>query len=85
MAVTLITRTMHGISIGQRETDGYVNATALCKAHFEATKQRRDVNHWLDSQRTQETLQHLSLKTGIPVYLDYKESPVSISTLTLAA
>lgn len=65
--MTAIVRTMHGIKIGQREVDGYVNATALCKAHFEATGQRRDVSEWASNQRTQESIEHLSLKTGIPV------------------
>lgn len=67
MAVTLITRSMYGVKIAQKASDGYVDATALCKAHFEATGQRKDVSEWLSNQRTQESIKHLSLKAGIPV------------------
>ena len=53
--------------IRQRSEDGYVNATALSKAHQAATNERRDVGHWLETQAAQRAIQHLSLKTGIPV------------------
>jgi hypothetical protein len=58
---------MYGIDVPQRKEDGYINATALTKAHYEATGQRREVSEWLSNKRTQESLEHLSAKTGIPV------------------
>ncbi len=63
----IIARSINGLEVGQRQEDGYVNATALSKAHFEATGNKRDITDWLTNARTQETLEHLSLKTDIPV------------------
>lgn len=64
--MSIISRKIDGITVGQKRKDGYVNATALADAHYKATGVRRDVNHWLDVKRTQESIEHLSLKTGIP-------------------
>lgn len=64
--MSIISRKIDGVTVGQQRKDGYVNATALAEAHLKATGVRRDVNHWLDVKRTQEFIEHLSLKTDIP-------------------
>jgi hypothetical protein len=56
-----------GVAVSQSFGDGYVNATQLSKAYFEATGKRRQPNDWLRLERTKETLAHLSTVTGIPV------------------
>jgi KilA-N domain len=53
--------------VEQRQSDGYINATALAAAYKLTTGKRRDVGHWLELERTKETLAHLSSITGIPV------------------
>ena len=40
----------------------------MSKAHLASTGQRRDVNHWIESSRVKDSIQHVSLKTGIPVF-----------------
>jgi hypothetical protein len=62
------TRRMNGIDIQQRRTDGYFNATAMSKAYQVGIGQRRDVTESLDNKRVQQSITHLSLKTGIPVF-----------------
>jgi KilA-N domain len=61
-------RPVNGIKVRQRRDDGYINATAMSKAHHAGTGQRRDISEWLSNARTQESIKHLSLKTGIPVF-----------------
>ena len=56
-----ITRTWNGTPIARRTTDGYVNATAMCKAN---SKQWND--YWRTDRAT-EYLEALSTETGIPV------------------
>ena len=66
--------------VEQRRLDGYINATALASAYKLATGKRRDVGHWLELERTKETLTHLSSITGIPVielYQVFRGSPSS--------
>lgn len=53
--------------IQQRLVDGYIDATALCKAYEFKSGTARKVNDWTRLERTQETLAHLSTVTGIPV------------------
>lgn len=62
-----LTHNLSGIAVNQRAIDGYINATALTTAHKEATGQRKDVANWLSNKRVQQTLEHLSSITGIPV------------------
>ena len=63
-----INHEIQGVNIQQRITDGYINATAMSKAYLASTSQRRDVNHWLATEAAQRAIQHVSLKTGIPVF-----------------
>lgn len=63
----MIIHQANGLNIGQRREDGYINATALSKAHYKATKIRRDTNHWLALERTKKTIEHLSRLTEISV------------------
>ena len=55
-------REWHGTPIGRR-ADGYVNATAMCKAGG------RRWNHYVTNDRTSEYLQSLSRSAGIPADL----------------
>lgn len=66
-AINIISHKVNESFVEQRQSDGYVNATALTKAYKLATGKRRDVSEWLSNKRTKETLNHLSSKTGIPV------------------
>jgi hypothetical protein len=62
-----LTHNLSGIAVNQRVIDGYINATALTNAHKQATGQRKDVANWLSNKRVQQTLEHLSSVTRIPV------------------
>lgn len=76
--LAVITHNIHESVVEQRQSDGYINATALTRAYKLATGKRRDVSEWLSNKRTQESLNHLSLKTGIPVielYQVFQGSP----------
>jgi KilA-N domain len=55
------------VEVGQEIRKGYINATSMALAHREKTGKRRDPASWLGNKRTRETLEHLSLTTGIPV------------------
>lgn len=73
-----LTHNLSGISVSQRVTDGYINATALTAAHKQATGQRKDVADWLRNKRVQQSLEHLSLAARIPVidlYQVFQGSP----------
>jgi hypothetical protein len=76
--LTVITHNINESVVEQRKSDGYINATALTRAYKLATGKRRDVSEWLSNKRTKESLNHLSLKTGIPVielYQVFQGSP----------
>jgi hypothetical protein len=53
-------RTWNGVDIQRRPSDGYVNATAMCKAYG------RQWSHYLENARTAQYLQALSRSLGIP-------------------
>jgi uncharacterized protein (UPF0335 family) len=75
---SIIDHDISGLSVGQQESNGYINATRLAQAHKQLTGQRRDVANWLSNKRVQETLNHLSSNTGIPVnqlYQVFQGSP----------
>jgi len=57
----LITRSFNSVIIGQRVTDGYINATAMCKASG------KKLGHYLENQITQAFLEALSADIGIPI------------------
>lgn len=61
-------RPVNGVLVEQRANDGYVNATSLAKAHQLGGGQRRDVSEWLENAATKRSVDHLSLKTGIPAF-----------------
>ncbi|GAX45337.1 KilA-like protein [Tolypothrix sp. NIES-4075] len=76
--LAVIAHNINDSVVEQRQSDGYINATALSKAYKLATQHRRDVSEWLSNKRTQETLEHLSSKTGITVielYQAFQGSP----------
>jgi hypothetical protein len=64
---SIIGHDVNGLIVGQQEGNGYINATRLTQAHKQSTGQRKDVANWLSSKRVQETINHLSAVTGIPV------------------
>ena len=65
--MNMIIHEANGVQIGQRSQDGYINATAMTRAYFQRTGKRRDVNQWLKSKRTKESIKHLSSVTQICV------------------
>lgn len=66
MAEDIIAHNLYGIAIGQRISDGYINATKLAKAYTENTGIVKRVQHWLDTDRAKSYIEMLSAKTGIP-------------------
>ena len=61
MTTQLINREFHGARIRQRPSDGYLDATAMCKATG------KKLNDYRRLKSTQEYLAAFSLKAGIPV------------------
>jgi KilA-N domain len=65
--ILMISRNVDGVSVDQRQQDGYVNATQLCKAHREKTGERKDPRNWLETNAAKSAMAKLSEITGIPV------------------
>ncbi|TYQ19872.1 UNVERIFIED_ORG: KilA domain-containing protein [Zoogloea ramigera] len=61
LELALIQHEADGVTIGQRAVDGFINATAMCKA---ANKQW---NHYRSTDNTQAFLEELGRHTKIPV------------------
>jgi hypothetical protein len=61
MTTQLISRNFHGATICQRSIDGYLDATAMCKAVG------KKLNDYRRLKSTQEYLEALSSDTGISV------------------
>ncbi len=79
MSLAIIERQANGLTVGQRESDGYVNATKLCQA---AGKLLAD---YLRLKSTKEYLKALSVDMGIPISKlvdrdNYKSKPPSTVT-----
>lgn len=70
----VIMHEIHGVQIGQRKIDGYINATAMCKAGG------KKLNDYLRLKSTKEYFQVLSADTGIPVSGSDKGSGLVILT-----
>lgn len=66
MSKSIITHTVHSIIVGQKKDDGYLNATALAKAHEAATGKRKDVRDWLLTDRANDYIERLSAYTSFP-------------------
>jgi hypothetical protein len=60
-AVLILCRELDGHQIGQRQSDGFVNATALCKAGGKLW------GHYWENQRTRAFVEALSAVIGIPI------------------
>ena len=56
----IITHQINGVSVLQRESDGFFNATAMCKASD------KKLSHYKSNDTTQEFLDELSTDAGIP-------------------
>lgn len=63
----IIEREWKGLLIGQQKHNGYISATQLAKAYFQATGNRKDPSNWLANKRTKESIAYLATVTGIPV------------------
>lgn len=63
----MIGHSLQGIAVYQRESDGYVNATQICKVHLNIAGERKDPSDWLRLKQAQSAIDKLSLITGIPV------------------
>lgn len=57
----LIPHTLSGFMVGQRKSDGYINATAMCQASG------KQFNDYFRLKASQAFLEELSTETGIPV------------------
>ena len=55
-----------GLDLPLNATDGYINATALCRKYTEATGKERFPHGWLRLKRSKETVKYVSEVTGIP-------------------
>lgn len=58
--LAFVHRELKSIEINQRLMDGYINATAICKAS------EKRMSHYLENSNTKDFLSALSSKTGIP-------------------
>lgn len=58
-----LAREVNQIEIDQRISDGYINATALCKAS------NKEMKHYLENATTKDFLKELSRSVGIPTDL----------------
>lgn len=65
--IVTIARVIDGSTVDQRQQDGYVNVTQLCKAHRETTGERKDPRNWLETIAAKSAMEKLSTVTGIPV------------------
>lgn len=63
--IVTISHKIDACDVDQRQRDGYVNATQLCKAHKEATGERKDPNDWLKTNSAKSALEKLSAVTNI--------------------
>lgn len=70
--VKAIERQLNGITVYQRKSDGYVNATQICKVHRELTGERKDPSEWLVNKASKAAISKLSDITGIPVISLYE-------------
>ncbi len=61
-----ISRNLQGFIVYQRESDGYINATQICKVHQEITQERKNPSEWLSNKASQSAINKLSTVTGIP-------------------
>jgi hypothetical protein len=61
----IIERSLNGVLVGQRVSDGYLNATKLAKAYEAETGVRKDVRNWLLTDRAKSNQERVSAKTAI--------------------
>lgn len=64
---TTVSHELEGITVHQRASDGYVNATQICSIHKDVTGERKDPNDWLRTKMASSAISKLSTVTGIPV------------------
>lgn len=65
--INAISRQINGVTVYQRQQDGYVNATQISKIHRDITGERRDPSDWLRTETANRSIAKLSSVTGIPV------------------
>lgn len=65
--IKAISRNINGLTVYQREIDGYINATQISKIHREFTGERRDPNDWLRTETSKRAITKLSTVTGISI------------------
>ena len=61
-----ISRNIQGFEIYQREEDGYINATQVCKVNQALTGQKKDPSDWLANKSSKSMREKLSVITRIP-------------------
>ncbi|MGF1486088.1 MAG: KilA-N domain-containing protein [Prochloraceae cyanobacterium] len=62
-----ITRNIEGFEVYQRVSDGFINATQICKVNQELRGQRKDPSEWFSNKSSKSMIEKLSVITGIPV------------------
>lgn len=65
--IKTIERKINGIAVYQRENDGYVNATQICKIHQQLTREQKLPADWLRSKAAERAIAKLSTVMGIPI------------------
>ncbi|MDF5715860.1 MAG: KilA-N domain-containing protein [Rhizonema sp. NSF051] len=64
-STTNLLRKINGIIISQNKSDGYIDATAMCRAHNAKNKEKRKALEWLSNERTITSIFHLAKKLEI--------------------
>jgi len=61
-----IVRSISGINVTQRSSDGYVSVTQLLKAHKAETGELKKFSNWLDTERAKAYIAYVAREVGIP-------------------
>jgi KilA-N domain/P63C domain len=63
--MNIIEHAMHGVVIGLRQKDGYISATALCKAHNAVSGENVRPKEWLATERALKNVYFLACKLNL--------------------
>lgn len=66
MSFQNISYPLYGIDVQQRLSDGYINVSQLCKAHYEKTEESKKPSEWLSNNSTQSMIEKVATVEGIP-------------------
>lgn len=63
--INAISRQINGITVYQRQSDGYVNATQISKINKDLNGERRDPGEWLRTESAIRSIQKLADRIGV--------------------